>query len=182
MWFPRIMRNFGQTYLIECMFQKATDHSDRDNANRHLCPTSLWRLPRDEKILTDLFKYKEIDPTSIEPHVAATQPLPPALFEPKNKNASMPMRDIVSCTTPAWPSFTGQSWQALASDQFLMQYCSARSCIDDASSAWRSVFAQPGEMMVRGTQRFFVIGTWVSVVMLWQAEKVVVKRNHISTL
>ena len=176
------MRHFGQTYLIECMFQKATDHSDRDNANRHLSPTSLWRVPRDEKILTDLFQYQEIDPNSIKAHAAPTQPLPAALFEPKNKHASMPMREICSSSTPAWPTFTGQSWQALASDQFLMQYCSAHSCIDDASSAWRSVFAQPGEMLVRGTQRFFVIGTWVSVVMLWQAEKAPLRRNHIATL
>ena len=52
---------WGGTFAVECCFQKAADHADRDNANRRLDGRKLWHTPIHEKMLSKLFRVQEVD-------------------------------------------------------------------------------------------------------------------------
>ena len=86
----RMFRHFGQTLVIENMFQKVTDHVNRDNGNKVLSSASLWRRPCKEKILSKLYKYEEVaEETAPAQSMKDCQSLPDSVFHARGKTTSM---------------------------------------------------------------------------------------------
>ena len=77
------------TFAVQCCFQKAADHADRDNANKRLDGRKLWHTPIHEKMLSKLFRFQEVDlaevPDEVIPNTLEEAELPESLFQFKLK-------------------------------------------------------------------------------------------------
>ena len=154
----RCFHQFAHTLIAECMFQKLTDHSDRDNANKHISCATLWRKPIKENILDSLFSYNAVRSDEVAP-VTGTLGVPSGLHHPRNKRASLPgMKEIVSREKPSWPSFNGQSWQTIAGEHMLMRKLHAANTMASISGAWRAAVVQPGMLLVHAGATYFSMG------------------------
>ena len=96
----------GSSYSVECLFQKAADHVDRDIANRRASPLQLWRIPTVEKLLENIFKFKQVDAHDVPASKleSMAKDLPKDLFAARNKDTSMDLKGMAGVGAATWPT------------------------------------------------------------------------------
>ena len=171
----RLHSHTGGTYSVECLFQKAADHCDRDNSNRRLDGKALWMIPVAEKMLEKIFDFRQVSTDEIVPDMVpatnAEAQLPDDFFSCKLKDCTLDLKGLVSTSASAsWQTFSGATYWMLASDQFTVSFLHKSGKLNHGADTWRAFAVPPGLLIDIGGSVYFSLLQWATVVLLIRAE------------
>lgn len=163
------------------MFQKLQDHATRDNCKQTITPQAVWSKPVQENVLSQLFSFNDAPFSPELPAEAADiSELPKLLHYPHRKESSIDLRSMESSidlrsiverkSGTTWPTFSSQRMQLLADLLELIRFSSSADCFAVAQDSWRSCLLQPGMLVERAGNQYFVVDRWNCVAILWPAK------------
>ena len=168
----RLFNFIGSTYPVECCFQKCTDHSDRDNANKRISGSALWHHPVSERMLERVFHFDQVDENTVSDAAlegVSSDAIPNRLFTAKNQDMSIDFKKVVGVGPPSWTTFSGKSYGVLVYDHMMVTALHRRGCLHLANEAWRSGCLPAGSLVSYESNDYFVIHTWEAIALLWKA-------------
>ena len=78
-------------------------------------------------------------------------------------------RHITGYGAATWQTFSYPGYLNLGADQLFMSYCQSKNLLGSAGDAWRTVLAQPGQLLLHDNKHMFCLGCWDTVAILWDA-------------
>ena len=171
----RMLKHIGGTFPVECCFQKAADHADRDNSNKRLAGRKLWHTPVAEKLLSQLFDFKEVDCGEIVeaalPKSNAEAGLPERLFNFAHKDQTLDCKSLVSTSqTTKWQTYSGSTQWTLSSDQWTVSQLFSKDLLKAGPDCWKSFIFPPAILVQLSGVHYFTLFAWGSVVLFIKAE------------
>ena len=132
---------WGQTKVVEDLFQRLRNREERDVTNNVITPSRQYGIARDEEVLT-LHGRAEI---STEGEEMSRTGIDKSVY---NVRGHEPVIDTMSLVSKAtWPTMSAQSQQGIVAEAVLLKHCWNNNCFELADGAWRCLFLQGGTVV-----------------------------------
>ena len=152
------------TKTIEDAFHYEKSTVEVESANGHISRTTRWAVPVQERILTELHRYKEVraeEDLAVAGECTETK-IPDHVWQARRKEVSNErlLEFSSGLENPAWPRFSAQTLSKMVSDVFLMIEYTKKDLWKNENAAFYITFLMPGLLIknVEDNRLYFVAG------------------------
>lgn len=167
----RMFEHFATSLPSEIGFQQLTD-AKRDQQSGGLAPHSLWRKLVGRHVLSEEFKYSEINVNETKLALTKANQVPPSCFKPCVKEMDERFSDLPGRGKAPWPSTSPLLMMAQVADQRMLSTMHVENTIDLAGRSWQTCFMQLGLCLLdRKKKLWTVVANTSATAVLWPLRK-----------
>jgi len=136
----------GHTKVVEDGFHYCRDLEQKLQANTRTAPMAMWHTLHQNRVLSAVHKYQEVDLSSAPFPKGSADAMPSDMHNARLKDRSIEAMDQLAGYTPAtpWPTFSPASYQQLFSDQACLEYAHAEGGWEKIQNLWMGALFYEG--------------------------------------
>lgn len=152
----RMFSHFGTSLPAEIAFQNLTD-AKRDQSSGVLAPHSLWRKPVARQVLSNGFKFAEVDGDG-EQDIEYTRKnqLPDSCFKPVLQQLDEQFRDLPGVGRPKWPTFAPSAQAFFVAEMCMTTELYKSDSLGLVGSAWQAALMREGTYLMDKQKRLWL--------------------------